>query len=176
MLRRRKSTDLNDVALIEVRRAESADVSSITSVLREASQWLLSKGIDMWDRRDFSDERTSSQVLLGEYWIGEQFEEVVGVFRLLWDDPRVWRESPGEAGYVHNLAVAPGFHGQGMGRILLDRAEALIEGEGRSRARLDCVLGNERLRSYYSEAGYRLVGERLDERYNAWLFEKGLGT
>jgi hypothetical protein len=31
---------------------------------------------------------------------------------------------------------------------------------GRTRVRLDCLAGNERLNAYYLEAGYRVVGHK----------------
>ncbi|MBW3587895.1 MAG: GNAT family N-acetyltransferase [Actinobacteria bacterium] len=160
--------------LMEARRTEVADAPVVSEILKDAARWLLSKGIDQWHPHHFREERLSRQMASGEFWVGEVEGAPTGVFRLLWSDPILWRGHRGEAGYIHNVAVAEGWHGKGIGRLLLAEAERLIAERGRGIARLDCILGNERLRRYYLETGYRQVGERIGEKLQAWLFEKHL--
>jgi GNAT superfamily N-acetyltransferase len=71
------------------------------------------------------------------------------------------------------------FAGHGVGRALLGRCEAQIRGQGKQLSRLDCVLINDRLRRYYEQAGYVLVGyESFPEipwANDVALYEKDLG-
>lgn len=171
-MRRRCEPRLPLETLLRVRQVEIADAPVVSKILKDAARWLLSKAIDQWHPHHFRDERLSPQVASGEFWVGEVEGAPTGVFRLLWSDPILWRGH--RAGYIHNVAVAEGWHGKGIGRLLLAEAERLIAERGRGIARLDCMLGNERLRGYYLEAGYRHVGERIGQKLQAWLFEKHL--
>ncbi|MGW1882634.1 GNAT family N-acetyltransferase [Streptomyces sp. NPDC001970] len=66
----------------------------------------------------------------------------------------------------------------GTGRRLLAEAERRIGEAGRALCRLDCLAGNSRLRRYYQDAGYAVVGEvaakdgGTGDPYAVTLFEK----
>ncbi|CAM5240436.1 hypothetical protein SALBM135S_03557 [Streptomyces alboniger] len=69
----------------------------------------------------------------------------------------------------------------GTGREMLAAAERRVAGAGRALCRLDCVTSNPRLRTYYEEAGYTVVGELAGKvaadggTYGVLLLEKPLG-
>lgn len=48
----------------------------------------------------------------------------------------------------------------GTGRRLLHVAERRVAEAGRPLLRLDCLAGNERLKAYYLDAGYTVVGHK----------------
>jgi GNAT superfamily N-acetyltransferase len=83
-----------------------------------------------------------------------------GTFRLLETDERVWPEAaPGEALYLHSLAVCRSAAGSGLALQMLDWARARARERGCSELRLDCWAGNERLKRYYLEAGFEPRGD-----------------
>jgi ribosomal protein S18 acetylase RimI-like enzyme len=47
----------------------------------------------------------------------------------------------------------------GLGRTLLEWAADQVRSKGRSYVCLDCLGTNERMRRYYEDLGFRLVGE-----------------
>jgi len=81
----------------------------------------------------------------------------VGTFVLRWSDEQAWGPDDGDSGYLHRLATHPDAAGQGFGRRLLDVAGELTARQGRHWLRLDCDLGNQRLRAYYQSQGFQHV-------------------
>lgn len=99
---------------------------------------------------------------------------LVGTVTLLWDDPKFWGAQPPIAGYVHRLAVDPRFAGRGYGRAILAWVDGEIRGRGRTLHRLDTATTNRGLLSYYTELGFRAVGEVAHDplRFPVTLFER----
>ncbi len=57
-------------------------------------------------------------------------------------------------GHLHNLAVDPASHGQGVGRSLIDAANAWMMGRGMSVSKIDTLEVNEVGRWLYPSAGF----------------------
>ncbi len=74
------------------------------------------------------------------------------------DDP------PGEMGYLSDLVVADAARGAGVGRALLEAAEAEVRAIGGDTVRLSVLAGNERAREIYERAGYAPVEIDLEKR------------
>src|SRR6185503_4223772 len=93
------------------------DVDSVLALLDEAAGWLRRRGIAQWPDA-FDRGWVAPAVADGEVHVAV---EVAGTFALTWADPIVWRDRPdhGDAGYVHQLAVARPFAGRGIGGRLL---------------------------------------------------------
>ena len=61
---------------------------------------------------------------------------------------------------IHNLAVHPQRQGQGLGRLLVDRAMQAMLQQGVRRCLLEVRASNEAARGLYGATGFRLDGER----------------
>ncbi|MEH6635635.1 MAG: ribosomal protein S18-alanine N-acetyltransferase [Halioglobus sp.] len=61
---------------------------------------------------------------------------------------------------IHNLAVYPQRHGQGLGRMLVDRAIQTMLQHGVRRCLLEVRESNEAARGLYGATGFHLDGER----------------
>jgi ribosomal protein S18 acetylase RimI-like enzyme len=59
--------------------------------------------------------------------------------------------------YVSNLAVFPAYRGQGLGRLLLERAEQKARLAGLNTCSLTVEMDNHQARSLYERVGYRVV-------------------
>ncbi len=163
---------------LEISLAGPADRDAIISILEEASEWLLSRGIRQWLPGSFPPELIEGRIARGELYLGRVDGEPAGTFTLLWSDPEIWGERPPDAGYVHSLAVSRAHAGCGLGQKLLRHAEKIVGGRGRRYLRLDCWNGSEKLREYYTGARFRHVGDRSFEGDPGWaasLFEKRVG-
>jgi ribosomal protein S18 acetylase RimI-like enzyme len=83
--------------------------------------------------------------------------------RVIWT---VWRISDASIGvdprhfYLANVAVVPEARGLGTGRLLLQDAERRTLSSGRRTLSLEVDGTNERARSFYERAGYRVVEVR----------------
>lgn len=133
--------------------AVSEDVETVRALMAEVTTWLLERGIRQWTEAPPAGY-LEEKVRRGELYVARHGAQIVGVLSLHWADPETWGTRPADAGYVHNLAVRRAFAGHGIGRRLLEWAEAQVAAAGRSYLRLDCWAENPALIHYYEQAGY----------------------
>ncbi len=157
-----------------IRAASATDLPAIHRLVQEAARWMVARGIEQWQPDAFLTRRVDDVFARGETLVAYADGVLLGSVSLTWEDRFGWGEDgdDGRAGYVHLLV------GRGYGRRLLAGAEQLMTARGRALSRLDCVLANPKLRSYYQAAGYRLVretdfGGRIDIP-RCGLYEKAL--
>ncbi|MEU7579189.1 GNAT family N-acetyltransferase [Streptomyces sp. NPDC041068] len=164
------------------RKADENDTAALADLYDGAARWMLERGIDQWKPGDKGEPHFRRLITSGdeEVWLAHDGDEVAGAYEVWWDDEPAWGPQPPVAGYVHRLMVRRGVR-PGTGRAMLARAERRIAEAGRAVCRLDCVSTNPRLRTYYEEAGYTLVGELAGKvaadgsTYGVLLLEKPLG-
>jgi ribosomal-protein-alanine N-acetyltransferase len=81
-------------------------------------------------------------------------------------------------GHLSSIAVRPGLAGKGLGKALLEAAEARAKAKGCTRLRLEVRADNEPAQKLYDRAGYRRF-EAVEDYYEdgeaAWPYEKELG-
>ena len=74
---------------------------------------------------------------------------------------------------IHDIAVHPEHRGKGLGRLLLDAAEAEARRRGCCKLTLEVLSGNTRARDVYKAAGYEAY-ELDPEKGQALFLEKPL--
>ncbi len=133
----------------------TGDIDGVIDVLAEASSWLRARGITQWPER-FAPSDLTGALATGELYVVDAEASLAATVTLLTSDPPFWGQRE-DAVFVHRLAVRRS--SGGMGASILDWAS----GEARKRRRpnvcLDCLSSNVRLRRYYEDLGFRLVGE-----------------
>lgn len=100
-----------------------------------------------WTRGNFLDSMRSgyqAQVLLAGADILGYFVAMKGVDEV----------------HLLNLTVAPGFQGQGWGRVMLDALALWSRSQGAQWLWLEVRVSNGRAQQIYESHGYRRVGER----------------
>lgn len=85
-------------------------------------------------------------------WVSEADGEVVGFVAAA----TVGHWSGQTDAYVGELAVAPGHSGQGIGRMLMEQAEAWARERGLGRLRLETGWANTGARGFYEAIGYEV--------------------
>ena len=139
---------------------------------------LLERGIEQWKPGELPRGWIERHVTSDEVYLLRYAERLIGSVTLTYEDRLVWGEDPDPAGYVHTLMIDRNYAGHGLGKALLGWCEAQIRQSGIFLARLDCVKTNSRLRRYYQEVGYRLVGfkafPQIPWARETALFEKRL--
>lgn len=125
--------------------------------MREAARWLEARGDKLWDANELRDEDIALRARRGELVIGSDDEVAVACFYLQNEDRVFWPlDDPGEALYVHRLAVRRGHAGRGWCGRLLDWAAGEARDRGCAWLRLDTEL-RPRLISLYELSGFARV-------------------
>jgi len=126
----------------------------------------------MWTQDDLSAETLAKQYPDGQAYAGQVGGETAAVMLLLPTDPHFWpTDPPGEALYLHKLAVHPQWQGQGLARQMLDEAARLTRERGRPWLRLDTAAERPALRAIYEGHGFRLVHEGQMQGWPAAWYE-----
>ena len=124
-----------------------------------AAQWLIDRDMRLWDLDEVSVQAITKFVAAGELYVAVQNNAVVGTFVIQFDDPEVWPHArPGEAMYVHLLAVARHVAGTGISTALLEAAADIARGAGCAYLRLDASTGHPPLRPFYERHGFEPRG------------------
>jgi GNAT superfamily N-acetyltransferase len=126
-------------------------------LIREAADWLIAKGEPLWGPNETSYEDLRRVARAGELVMGRIGGEAVTCMYLHDEDPLFWPQAnPGEAFYVHRLAVARKHAGRGLAQAMLQWAENEVRTRKRDYLRLDCEP-REKLLALYRNAGFARI-------------------
>lgn len=127
------------MSAVILRRADSDDVIALSNMLEQS--WFTHWGphVSAESRARFVREQPARgyvQALWTDIIVAEQDGEVVGMYHL-------------EGDYLHAIHVAPGRIGSGIGRALMDEAEA------KGARRLEVRAFNTRAQQFYARRGWQ---------------------
>lgn len=148
----------------------AADAQVASDILIEAAKWLASRNQSLWDRESLRPERIQDITGNTTIYLARLDGQPIGTFLLLREDPDYWPEAPpGEAFYLHKLAVRRAVAGSGVAREILESAINITHAAGRSLLRLDCAP-RPQLCAFYESASFtylsdQMVGEFTVRRY-----------
>lgn len=145
--------------------AGEGDITQLSGLLRRVQDDLEAAGSSQV-LSVLGTEAVARHVRLGQAHMLRSGREIVGVAFV---EPvtaetlpalRRWGiEDSGRAVWrLRSLAIQPGSQGRGLGVRLLDGIKGLVGARGPALIVLDCWAGNDRLREYYSRAGFELHG------------------
>ncbi|HXJ03164.1 MAG TPA: GNAT family N-acetyltransferase [Micropepsaceae bacterium] len=147
----------SDAAHFAIARAGMEAVAETDALIREAADWLIAKGEPLWGPNETSYDELVRVARAGELVIGRVAADLAACMYLHHEDRLFWpQDLPGEAFYVHRLAVARKFAGRGYARMMLDWAETETRAKGRNYLRLDCEP-RPKLLSLYRDAGFTRI-------------------
>ncbi len=132
-------------------------IDDVLRVLDEAAGWLWGRGIEQWPSR-FEASWVEGALDRGQTWLVEVDGQVAATVTVDWSDD-AWDGVPGNAAYVHRMAVRR--RSAGLGAVILTWAADVARRHGRDALRLDCVASNARLRAYYEAAGFVFRGDAV---------------
>lgn len=159
--------------------ASPNDAEAVLGLRDRLAQHLLDQGVRQWTPGELPGRWIEDRIAARSVYLLHCQNQLVGSVTITSEDPSIWGDPDDRAGYIHMLMVDRRFGGHGIGRSLLGWCEQRIETGGRAFARLDCVRSNERLRRYYEDVGYRIVGYRdfpeIPWAFETALYEKPLG-
>jgi GNAT superfamily N-acetyltransferase len=156
---------------LEVRQAAPAEAALVSELLVEAAGWLRERGTPLWEPDQIGTAQVAPDVEAGLFFLARSGPEAVGTMRLAATDPRFWPDAtPGEALYLHRLAVRRAASGGGTSSALLGWAAQHAASRGAQYLRLDCETCRPSLRKVYERFGFvfhseRTVGAAVVARY-----------
>lgn len=141
-----------------IRRANCDEAASAVRILRSVSTLLVEKGSPLWDPESFDLGAFRNAALLGELVLGYQGDEPVACMLLQRSDPVFWPDdSPGDALYLHKLAVLSQARGLGWSSRLIEWAHARAVESAVRFLRLDAPQSGFAL---YQKYGFVLIDTR----------------
>jgi N-acetylglutamate synthase-like GNAT family acetyltransferase len=161
---------------VEFRKARAEEIETVLLLLKEATLWLRTKGIDYWQDWIWPPAHFVEWIREGfeknEFHMVEKDGNVIGCFRLQWQDKLFWGEQEDNAGYIHSFTISRGLAGQGIGKSVLGLIEFHCKQNGKIFLRLDCGAGIDGLRNYYEQYGFKQAGEVTVMGEQLILYEK----
>lgn len=149
-------------------------------LIREAADWLIAKGEALWGSNETSYDELVRVAREGELVTGRVAGTLAACMYLHGEDTLFWPQAkPGEAFYIHRLAVARKYAGRGFAQAMLDWAEGETRAQGRFYLRLDCEP-RPKLLALYANAGFSRidpepiqVGEHFVVRHEKPILRQG---
>lgn len=164
-------------------RIDSRELDAITEMYAAVTSHMRARGIDQWDQYYPTKPVFQNDLHNGNLygiqqdgrWIGavvvneEQDKEFEGL---------PWQDLSGKPMIIHRLAVHPDYQGQGIGKKLLQFAEAAATSHLYTSIRLDAYSANPSAMGMYVKAGYTRIGEvRYPFRKHPFIvFEKVISS
>lgn len=140
-----------------IRRASVEEAADAVSILREVTQWLVDTGRPLWPLNSLDVAAFRRAASKGELVLGYEDSQAVACMLLQPRDDIHWpNDTPGEALYVHKLAVRRAAAGQGWSRRLIEWASAQAREAGARVLRLDTSDRHE-LVPLYERYGFRVI-------------------
>jgi GNAT superfamily N-acetyltransferase len=163
---------------LTIRPGRPDELGAVEALLREASAWLASRGIDQWQYPPHRD-RITAALERGVCYLAFQGDEPAATIQLDdFSDPEFWTpdDEPDSALYVHRMAVKRELAGTGVGGMLLNWASERAAAQGKLWLRLDAWKDNQGLHRFYKNAGFTLLRVvDLPHRRSGALFQRATG-
>jgi GNAT superfamily N-acetyltransferase len=157
---------------IAIRQAHSEDCAAVMQILQEAADWLEQRGQTLWRNSELQAHRIEAEVQQGLYFLAEAPGTALGTIRFQLEDPDFWPDvPPGEAAYVHRLAVRRSAAGGQVSTALMRWAVHRTRTLGLRFLRLDTEASRLRLRALYEDFGFRHHSDRQCGPYYVARYE-----
>lgn len=102
----------------------------------------------------------------GKIFVAEESSLVVGFATILAHEPFTELDDPpGHYALITDLVVLEPYRGRGIGRLLLEKAEAYAKQEGATELRIGVLSGNRTARQLYLDVGFQPHLELLTKRW-----------
>jgi len=172
---------------MHVRPAEPPDIAAIVDLSRRVQERLTASG-SLQEFGPIPTETVAAHVAAGTAHVLERDEGIIGgVFLEPEATPVTPRLRAMLAGwglntdgtplwFLQKLMVAPEERGAGLGLTLLDAAREHVRSHDGGAIVLDCWAGNDKLRAFYTDAGFHLHGVFREKEYEVAVFAKGVGS
>ena len=149
------------------------DLKGFVDVLEEVGTWLFERGISQWPPGSNHAQAESFRAWIddGDLIVLREGPSILGGCIVSCAPYEVWQDFPEPAVYLRKLAVARSVGGRSYGQQIVACAEQWALDHRFELLRLDCWDGNQVLRAYYRDLGFRELGRAKEHGYAPWAFE-----
>ncbi len=150
----------------------SGDADAASGVLIAAALQLKARGEPLWPESSLTPQRLARHYPPDGWRVAWRGGTPLACLCLLDTDPLFWPDdAPGEALYLHKLAVHPAAQGQGLSALLLREAVRETGERGRPWLRLDTATARPKLRALYETFGFQDMGQRTVKGFDVTLYQ-----
>lgn len=140
--------------------ASLSNVEAIRKILSEATSYKLTNDDQSWGEVEWTADEVTNELFKEKSVYLVYVESLpVACFALTEKDDGKWGQGSNNALYLQKLAVSTGYHGKGIGKLIIDWVVSTARTEGLQYVRLDCDAKNEKLCAYYIANGFTLTNE-----------------
>ncbi len=149
----------------------TGDDLAASAVLIAAALNLKARGEPLWPESSLTPERLVRHYPPACWRVAWRGDVAVACLCLLDADSLFWPDDPpGDALYLHKLAVHPDAQGQGLSALLLREAVRETADRGRPWLKLDTATARPKLRAIYEDFGFQNVGARTVKGFDVTLY------
>ncbi|MVN85504.1 GNAT family N-acetyltransferase [Deinococcus sp. HMF7620] len=149
----------------------TGDLHAASGVLQASAAQLQARGRPLWPPESLTPERLAQHYPPHTWRVAWRGPQAAGTFCLLESDPPFWPDDPpGEALYLHKLAVHPEAQGGGLGAALLREAVTQTRAAGRPWLKLDTAADRPALQALYETFGFERCGQRRVFEFEVVLY------
>jgi len=153
----------------QIRLAQRDEKDIIVDLLNKVALHLNKKGVKQWsypwDEKEIYEEIESKLI-----YILIVNNTVIGTFSIKDTDYVNVPLIKGQNNYLYRVAISPEYFGKNFGLEMVDYAIKLSRGTKKS-LYLDCWAGNDKLKKFYLDAGFQLLGDVPEEDYMISVFK-----
>lgn len=151
---------------LTLRQATEANLPEVLAILNYGIRNKLQRGDLAWGDTALNEAAIRPLLNDGSTYVAlDSHKNIVGTFRLVWQDEQAWGVQPPVAGYLQHVAVTSGYRGQNIGGQMLHLADREIAAKNRYFLRLTCPSGNASLRAYYEKQDFVRADSHANPTY-----------
>lgn len=151
----------------------SGEYAEASSIMTEASLWLIDRGEPQWMPHQVSEQALRDRCAPESVLVGRVANEGVAAVLLEWSDERCW---PGvaNAGFIHRLAIRRAWAAKGYAEALLENAAGRAAAARKISLNLDCLAERSSLCAFYERCGFQRVGSINVAGYQLALYTRAI--
>jgi GNAT superfamily N-acetyltransferase len=140
---------------MEIIPADEINISYASTILLEATNWIIKRGNPLWKPEYFTIEKLLHFVHEKELFLVKENNEFIGTFILTWKDTVFWPEiKENNSAFLHKLAILRKVSGQGMGKQIINCVKNIAKQADKKYLRLDCDSERPKLCLLYESMGF----------------------
>lgn len=148
-----------------VRLATVQDIPPLMEGIKLAKKQLFYHHSGQWQNGEPSENTITKDIHIGQYFVVEFHQQIVGGMALLFHEPAYDKLFEGAwlnafpYGVIHRFFIHPSFQGKGLAKLLLDHAQQVCFNKGIFNLRIDTHQKNIPMKSLLIKCGFREVGK-----------------